>query len=183
MIIFDLDGTLINSELFLKEIETELKCELGFEISLKEQIDNFGGIGPHQQLEMDKRLPAEFATVAESRFRERAKDHLKANPGVIEFLENYDGKKVIASNGPLEWIQRAIEVTGLSKFFKADDLFHVGLVENKKPAPDLFLLAGQRANSDEEIFVVEDSLTGVKAGVAASYKTLGYLGTSSVPTH
>ena len=101
MLIFDLDGTLINSELYLKTIETELKCELVYPVTLEEQINHFGGIGPHQQLEMDSSLPPFFAVEAEKRFRERAEGNLKACPGVIDFLNNYHDTKVIASNGPL----------------------------------------------------------------------------------
>lgn len=180
MIIFDLDGTLINSEYFLKKIEAELKCEMGLQITIEEQIERFGGIGPHQQLEIDPSLPQDFPSIAETRFRERAKGELLPCDGVIDFLETYNGKKVIASNGPLEWIKMAINVTGLEIFFEQKDLFHVGLVENKKPAPDLFLhVLSQNPNSRP--IVVEDSLTGIKAGIAAAIPTFGYLGTSTKP--
>ncbi len=181
MLIFDLDGTLINSELYLKRIEAELKCELGHNITLDEQIERFSGMGPYQQLEIDPTLPRSFPAEAEKRFRARAQDNLQVCPGVLEFLDQHQGLKVIASNGPLEWIQIATQVTGLDRYFDSNNYFHVGLVKNRKPAPDLFLLAAKKANNSEKIIVIEDSLTGIKAGVAAQLTTLCYTGTSINP--
>ena len=62
---------------------------------------------------------------------------------------------------------------GLNQFFSEDQLFHVGMVKNKKPAPDLFLLAAHSAKNNDTITVVEDSLTGVKAGIAAKFSHPG----------
>ena len=75
----------------------------------------------------------------------------------------------------------ATQVTGLDKYFKQDDFFHVGLVKNKKPAPDLFLLAAKKARDSSEVIVIEDSVTGIKAGVAAKMTTICYTETSSNP--
>ena len=181
MIIFDLDGTLIDSEYFLKKVEAELKCELGFPITVEEQIELYPGIGPYQQLEMDSRLPQEFAPLAEKRFLERADTELAPNPGVIDFLNNYQGQKCIASNGPLMWIETALKATGLNIFFENSRLYHVGLVKNKKPAPDMFLLATRDIKNKSDIIVVEDSLTGATAAKAADLKTFAYLGSSRDP--
>lgn len=181
MIIFDLDGTLIDSEAFLKEIEAELKCELGFDITFEEQASRFGGIGPYQQLELDSKLPKHFAPEAEKRFRELAPGRLKCCSGVDDFLESCEEKTVIASNGPLEWIVSALQVTGLDHFFSNQELFHVDMVKNKKPAPDLFLLAAREASLRESVTVVEDSIVGVQAGLAAGFKTLGYVGANRNP--
>jgi beta-phosphoglucomutase-like phosphatase (HAD superfamily) len=48
-----------------------------------------------------------------------------------------------------------------------------------KPAPDLFLFAAERMNArPDESIVVEDSASGVAAGVAAGMTVLGFIGGS-----
>jgi beta-phosphoglucomutase-like phosphatase (HAD superfamily) len=54
-------------------------------------------------------------------------------------------------------------------------LFSVTEVANAKPAPDVFLLAaGKFGASPSKCYVVEDTPTGVKAGVAAGMTVFGY---------
>ena len=65
-------------------------------------------------------------------------------------------------------------VTGLARYF-GDRVFSATAVPNGKPAPDLFLLAAQRMGvSPEECVVIEDSLHGVQAGIAAGMTVFGY---------
>ena len=60
------------------------------------------------------------------------------------------------------------------------------MVENGKPAPDLFLYAARQMGvSPERAVVVEDSLPGVQAGVAAGMRVIGFTGGSHIsdPEH
>jgi beta-phosphoglucomutase-like phosphatase (HAD superfamily) len=48
----------------------------------------------------------------------------------------------------------------------------------------LFLFAAQQMGFDpEQILIIEDSIAGVRAGVAANMRVLGYVGTSHMPEH
>ena len=52
-------------------------------------------------------------------------------------------------------------------------------VKHPKPAPDLFLFAAlQMGVSPERCVVIEDSVAGVRAGVAAGMTTFGFTGAS-----
>ena len=55
-------------------------------------------------------------------------------------------------------------------------------VKQGKPAPDIFLKAAERAGmAPVQCLVVEDSITGVTAGVAANMRTIGFVGTHDEP--
>ena len=62
----------------------------------------------------------------------------------------------------------------LARYF-GDRVFSATMVANGKPAPDLFLLAAQRMGvSPKECVVIEDSHSGVRAGLAAGMTVFGY---------
>jgi beta-phosphoglucomutase-like phosphatase (HAD superfamily) len=56
-------------------------------------------------------------------------------------------------------------------------LFSASMVENGKPAPDLFLHAAREmGHAPERSIVIEDSVAGALAGRAAGMRVLGYAG-------
>ena len=57
------------------------------------------------------------------------------------------------------------------------------MVQNPKPAPDLFLYAAKKMNTHpSECLVIEDSLVGVKAAVQAGMRVWGFMGAPHVGT-
>ena len=61
----------------------------------------------------------------------------------------------------------------------APHIFNAAQVKRGKPAPDLFLFAAEQMNaSPERSLVVEDSASGVAAGVSAGMTVLGFVGGS-----
>ena len=68
-----------------------------------------------------------------------------------------------------------------TKHFPLKNIFHAGLVANRKPAPDMFLLAAKEMNvQDNDALVIEDSIIGVQAAKAANIKALAYTGCSNI---
>jgi beta-phosphoglucomutase-like phosphatase (HAD superfamily) len=66
--------------------------------------------------------------------------------------------------------------------FTPDTVFTKIQVKNPKPAPDLFLYAAAQMGADpERCLVIEDSTTGVRAGVAAGMTTWGFTGSNHDP--
>lgn len=85
----------------------------------------------------------------------------------------------VASNGERETVIKALEVTGLMPHFSEDTIFTKDQVNNPKPAPDLFLHACQSMGYEpKNTLVIEDSVTGVQAARAAGMKVLGFVGTA-----
>jgi beta-phosphoglucomutase-like phosphatase (HAD superfamily) len=80
----------------------------------------------------------------------------------------------VASSGPPEKIKLALHVTNLLPRFEGR-IFSSYKIGSWKPAPDLFLYAAKNMGvQPASCTVVEDSVLGVRAGVAARMKVLGY---------
>lgn len=80
----------------------------------------------------------------------------------------------VTSSGTLEKMEVTLGVTGLARYF-GDRVFSATAVAVGKPAPDLFLLAARRMGvSPKECVVIEDSHSGVRAGIAAGMTIFGF---------
>jgi beta-phosphoglucomutase-like phosphatase (HAD superfamily) len=89
--------------------------------------------------------------------------------------------KACASNSYSAYVLHTVERTGLKRFFEGR-LFTADLVPNPKPTPDVYLLATrQMAVAPARCLVVEDSVAGATAAVAAGMTVLGYAGGTHDP--
>ena len=87
----------------------------------------------------------------------------------------------VASNAPHEKIAINLTVTGLDQFFTADRTFSAYDINVWKPQPDLFLYAAKQLNVDPaSCVVIEDSLAGIEAGLAAGMQVIGYSQTADL---
>jgi len=93
-------------------------------------------------------------------------------------LDALDLPFCVASSGELEKMRTTLGLTGLLPRFTGR-MFSAQQVSRGKPAPDLFLLAAEPSGfAPERCAVVEDSVPGVQAGVAARMTVFGYAGRS-----
>jgi beta-phosphoglucomutase-like phosphatase (HAD superfamily) len=73
-------------------------------------------------------------------------------------------------------MELALRAAGLQALVK-DRVFTASEVAHPKPAPDLFLHAARKMGADpSRCAVIEDTPTGVRAGVAAGMKVFAYAG-------
>jgi|SRR5450830_479863 len=97
-------------------------------------------------------------------------------PGVQAALEAIALPKAVASNSRMMRVQGLLERTGLISLF-AGGLYTADIAGRPKPDPAVYLMAaagmGARAGN---CVVIEDSITGVHAAVAAGTKVLGFTG-------
>ncbi|MEO1653011.1 MAG: HAD-IA family hydrolase [Bacteroidota bacterium] len=176
-LLFDCDGTLVDSELL---------CNLGLEIKLREYgietsahtlmekyrggklADILGSIEQTHQITLKDDFVVGYRELVDQLFE---KD-LKPSQGVTEFLNQNTLPVCVASSGPIKKINKALEITGLKKFFK-DHIFSSYEINSWKPAPDIFLHAAENMGfAQSECLVIEDSLKGAQAGIAAKMKTV-----------
>jgi len=105
---------------------------------------------------------------------------LRPIAGVAAVLDALDAAGVprcLASGSDHERIRRSLRAAGLLDRFPDPTIFSAEDVAHGKPAPDLFLHATEQMGFDRtSTVVVEDSPTGVRAGVAAGMRVLGYGG-------
>src|SRR5690242_9098142 len=172
LVIFDCDGVLIDSELLSIRADQECLAECGIELSAEEILERYTGIsfaGVVADLETRHGpLPADFADRHRRLLWPLFEQELQAIPGVGAILDSLTFKVCVASSGRPERLKHALSLVGLYERFHPY-IFSATEVARGKPAPDLFLhAAGQMGVAPERCVVVEDSVPGVIAAVAAS---------------
>ncbi len=188
LVIFDCDGVLVDSELLSARAYAELLADLGVCVpegvmqgcfGLK-QADIFArieaaagrAIAPQDRALLWPRTRALFAA------------ELTPTPGLAPFLKRLRLARCVASSSFDERIRFSLEATRLSAYF-GDAVFSAYLVARGKPAPDIFLHAAKAMGAHpERCVVIEDSVPGVEAAVAAGMTAIGFLGGKHVaPGH
>jgi HAD superfamily hydrolase (TIGR01509 family) len=178
-IIFDCDGTLVDSEVLGNRVLVQCVAELGLEISLEEAVAQFtGGKMADAVAAVERRLgrpvPASFVPELRRRMALAFQEELQAVEGVESILQNLTAPFCVASSGPREKMDVTLSVTGLLPYFQ-DRIFSAYEVGCWKPDPGLFLHAARALGvAPERCAVVEDSLPGIKAGKAAGMAVFGY---------
>jgi HAD superfamily hydrolase (TIGR01509 family) len=105
-------------------------------------------------------------------------EELRVIPGVTAVLDSLSCKICVASSGRPERLKHALSLVGLYDRFQSN-IFSAAEVRRGKPAPDLFLHAADRMGVvPEGCVVIEDSMPGVAAAVAAGITVIGFVGAS-----
>jgi HAD superfamily hydrolase (TIGR01509 family) len=182
LVIFDCDGVLIDSELLSIRADRECLAECGIEVSVDEIRDRYTGISfAGMVADLEARhgpLPADFADRHRTRLWPLFETELQAIPGVGAVLDSLTCKICVASSGRPERLKHALSLVGLYDRFHPH-IFSATEVPRGKPAPDLFLYAAERMGvMPERCVVIEDSLPGVTAAVAAGMRVIGFVGAS-----
>ncbi|HEU5044144.1 MAG TPA: HAD family hydrolase [Nocardioidaceae bacterium] len=184
LVVFDCDGVLVDSERLVVAVEARILTELGWPLTPQQVADRWMGRSSAYQLaDLEARIGAEAARRFDELSTQEAlavfERELAAVPGVEAVLDALDAAGTltcVASSGSHTKMQRTLGRTGLydrfhGRIFSADEVAH------GKPEPDLFLHAARRMGvSPAGCAVVEDSVYGVRAGVAAGMRVLGYAG-------
>lgn len=115
--------------------------------------------------------------------RKRYTGNLKAVAGIHQALEAISwAAKCVASSSDVEKLRLTLEITDLHDSFTPHD-FSASQVARGKPAPDLFLFAAEEMNTPAgSSVVIEDSVAGIQAAVAAGMKVIGFVGGLSLPS-
>ena len=182
LVIFDCDGVLIDSELLSVRADREILAECGIELSIEEILERYTGISfaaVVADLEARHgRLPADFADRRRRRLWPLFDRELQAIPGVSAVIDALTCKSCVASSGRPDRLRYALSLVGLYDRFHPN-IFSAVEVAHGKPAPDLFLHAAERMGvTPARCIVIEDSLPGVTAAVAAGMTVIGFVGAS-----
>jgi HAD superfamily hydrolase (TIGR01509 family) len=179
LIIFDCDGVLVDSEPIANRLFAAMLAEIGLPVTYEEIVQQFMGCAQATVVSvieerLGRPLPqgfmADFATRMYAAFRR----DLRPVPGIVSALDRIAAPICVASSGDLAKIRIALDLTGLLPRFEGR-LFSATEVARGKPFPDLFLHAAQRmAARAARCAVIEDSLLGVQAGIAAGMYVFGY---------
>ena len=188
-VLFDCDGVLVNSEDVAHESQGAFLASYGLNYTIEDFEKMFTGrtmTEVHAQISADYKakfgrdLPSGFFDLMQQNYLAAEAGHLKAIDGVPDMIRDLDSLKVrfaIASNSALANTERKLNKVGLRAHFNAH-VYSKDMVALPKPAPDVYLYAMNKLGESDpdRCIVVEDSVTGVTAGVAAGMCVLAYAG-------
>ena len=176
LIIFDCDGTLVDSEIIAARVFTEVWASMGLAMTVDSFLRNIVGTGHDSEIMRNTRakLPANAPGIAEAKFESELAKELKPIAGIPELLRTLDCTLCVASNSAHAYVVRALAVTGLTPYF-GDRVFSSRDLARPKPAPDVFLHAAKTLGfATTNCLVVEDSVSGIQAAKSAEMKVIGW---------
>lgn len=177
--IFDMDGTLLDTESVFKTIVFDVCAELGFEMTDTVHRGMVGSSHEHtNRLLIDTYGVAFPYTLFDERcrviMRERSHDGVPVKPGAREFVSALRDRGIptaVATSSRNPHASHHLGAAGLFDFFQTivtrDD------VVNPKPHPEPYLMAASRLGVDpQHCLAFEDSHAGVRAAHAAGMQTI-----------
>ena len=180
-VIFDMDGTLIDTEKYYRIFWPKALAQFGYDMS-DEQALSMRSLGyPYAAQHLrdmfdDPNLDYETIRACRRRIME---DYLKdveieLKPGVtriLTYLKEKNIHRAISTANDIERAQKYLKEIGLADYF--DKVICAPMVEHGKPAPDVYEYAcSQLQLPPEECIAVEDSPNGVRSAYAAGCKVV-----------
>lgn len=183
LILFDCDGVLVDSEIISAKVDAALLKELGYEISASEVAERFAGLTQDRILELltaeaGIRFPEDYAERQKVELDRRLAAEITEIPGVHDMLDRLDLPRAICSNSSSERLKIVLEPTRLWDRFRpyVYAAREVGTMR-PKPAPDVYLYGCRQFDAEpRQTVVLEDSVHGVAAAVAAGCRVVGFTG-------
>jgi HAD superfamily hydrolase (TIGR01509 family) len=183
LVIFDCDGVLVDSEGISNAVLADALSSLGLTVSAQEAHDRYRGmflaeIVSDAEKRLGSSLPADFVQGFESDRAEAFRAALAPVPGAAAAVAEVKAMGCdvcVASQGKLSKTELTLRLTGLRDLFAPDALFSAHTVARGKPAPDLFLHAAASMGArPEHAVVIEDTMIGVRAALAAGMRAIAY---------
>lgn len=178
-IIFDFDGTIVDSEPLANRGLAEVLTELGFPTTYDEALSTYVGLRMVDCVDKIAKIhgrkpPDDFADICRARVSALIDRHLEPVSGVVPFIRARPRERIaIASSSRITTIERGLDRIGLKGAFSGR-IYSAADLERGKPHPDIYLLAAQGlAANPGECIAIEDSVLGVQSAVAASMIVIG----------
>lgn len=182
-ILFDCDGVLVDSEPITNGVLRDMLEESGWSLTPAECVRIFVGKAVRDERALIEARTGQSLTEAwmarfYARRNERLLAELQAIPGAVASVAalhaNLGGRLACASGADLAKVLLQLDMVGLSRYF-GRAVFSGHDLPRSKPAPDVYLAAAAHlAVPPAQCLVVEDTSTGVTAGVAAGATVWAY---------
>uniref|UniRef100_A0A9I9D789 Haloacid dehalogenase-like hydrolase domain-containing protein Sgpp n=1 Tax=Cucumis melo TaxID=3656 RepID=A0A9I9D789_CUCME len=182
-VLFDVDGTLCDSDPLHYYAFREMLQEIGYNggVPIDEEFFIKNVAGKHNDdiaralFPDDFERGLKFCDEKEAMFRRLVTEQLKPVNGlykVTKWIEDRGLKRAAVTNAPRPNAELMISILGLKDFFEA--IIIGGECKHAKPHPEPYLKALEVLKvSKEHTFIFEDSVSGIKAGVAAEMPVVG----------
>ncbi len=183
-VLFDCDGVLVDSEPITNGVLRDMLEEQGWVLTPAECMHIFVGKAVKDEIpaiEAHTGKPVTEAWMAEFRARRNQglEERLLAvpliHPAVESIHRHHAGRIACASGADRFKVELQLQKVGLMRFFEGR-VFSGHEMPRSKPFPDVYLAAASALGVDAaRCAVVEDTVTGVMAGVAAGATVFGYV--------
>ena len=185
LVIFDCDGVLMDSEAVAGKVLHNIFSQFGLKIDLEEFNARFAGSANADIIkaienELELPLSANILDEIDAALDDECGNHAPMINGADRVLDNFDQARCICSNSPQTRLKLMLSRVGLYDRFRP----YIFSCEDfdppaNKPRPDIFL----KALSEFDVkagngLVVEDSMHGVEAAIAAGLRVIGFTGAS-----
>ena len=191
-VLFDLDGTLVDSEKDIAEAANFTRQHYGLERVPDTTIAQYVGNGVYTLLEKslettDQAKIQEAYLIFQEHYRVHLADFTKPYPGTFDLLNALKNKNVkmgVVSNKPQEFTTSVLEKLNLAPYFAV--AFGPEATTNRKPHPEPLFVALEKLNAQPyEAVMIGDSIVDIQAAKAVPMRvavlTHGY-GTREVLT-
>lgn len=177
-VIFDMDGVLVDSEVYWIQSRQEFAHSIGKTWTLEDQRLAMGRNTVEWAQVMQERLHLdmsldEIIEKVKGRVMAHYEQRMPVLPGAMEAVQTaaQEYRIALASGSPKDLIDHVMRLTGLDRVFEfivyADDM------PNGKPAPDVYLETARLLNVlPAECVGLEDSVNGVRALHAAGMRII-----------
>lgn len=182
-VLFDCDGVLVDSEPITNGVLRDMLEERGWSMTADECMRVFVGKAIKDEaaiIEANTGQPLTDEWLA--RFRERRNIGLErelvairnVHDAVHTLHAHFEGRIACASGADLFKVKLQLQKVGLLRYFEGR-MFSGHDLPRSKPFPDVYLAAAQAVGvHPARCAVVEDTITGVAAGIAAGATVFGY---------
>jgi HAD superfamily hydrolase (TIGR01509 family) len=177
-VVFDLDGVILDTEELWDEVREGLARERGGRWSDKAQADMMGMSSPEWSAYMHDvvglpEAPEEINREVVARMLDGYAERLPLIDGAVEAVERMAARWPLglASSSNRELIDRALEVSGLARHFRATVSSEE--VPRGKPAPEVYLEAARRLGvQPAACAAIEDSANGIRSAHTAGMRVI-----------
>ncbi len=184
-VLFDNDGTIVDSEIIAARIMLKLLARHGIHLTERDYNRRYPGLRTRDivialQEEEGFEPPPHFVRELHDEHNVEFHRSLRAIPGMPTLFRNLSVPKSMVSNGSVKHVEKCLRKVRLHSALDGF-IFSAEQVDNPKPSPDVYLFALQKLGLlPHETLVVEDSITGVLAAKSAGIQVVGFLGATHI---
>jgi phosphoglycolate phosphatase len=172
ILIFDLDGTLVDSKNDIANALNATLVSFGLEPASLDEVEKFVGIGVTSLISqrfasMDPGLKAQAIARYHDTYAGSLVNSTKLYPGVTEVLEHFRKKpKVVLTNKATRFVRPILDGLGITKYFSAT--YGSECLPFRKPDPrTIHYVCQQQGLAPEDAIIIGDTDIDIAAGKAA----------------